>query len=474
MAQPQTEALIRSLIAEEGAAQGWTPDEVQGTIDHFIAIATAAEAGDVAAQQEITALFAASGQPPPSFAHTVPPLPPRPTTLTTPFAAPGELPTTADVERRSPAPAGMSWRETGQPGVYQLWSDPDVDPQTGIIFEAARPVGNAVDLRPEVPELTARETLEGNIGRDLTPEEAERQFLKGGTSTQSKLDQLQAYEAVYGQLPEDVALRFLLGFSVGAGGAQSLTPFQAGQLDISRGNLAVSQRAQERSELEAQIQAARTAQPIAWLSLLRGIAPGAGGTEVTRGRPRIAPTLSQVSTPAPTPRLSAPAAVPAVVDPVASTAQRRVTAPTSRVLGEPQPPGIPIGDPRNVSGVTPTLRAPTRLPTTGTGAAAAGTTGATALTASDVWDPVTPFPASETIAAGRELLPAGLPPGIRLPGLQAQARMDPFEVAAFEEEVANRGVPPMSLQWNLARLRAGTGPAPATRPFGGRLRAPRV
>lgn len=102
---------------------------------------------------------------------------------------------------------------------------------------------------------------------------------------------------------------------------QALTPYQAGQLELQGGQLTLAQktqaeeqalreRQQKWSEFGTTLEAAKTGQPLTYLSLLRGTVPGAGGGAIYQGLYPVVPTLAG----------AVPGAAPGIVGAGTSTA----------------------------------------------------------------------------------------------------------------------------------------------------------
>lgn len=302
MADPTVEAQIEAYL--ERWRTVLTPAELQTLRATMLDMVVRAQQGDAQALEDLRAadVYVAQGEAAaPSlwerFKEAVSGLPVLPAGGTTVgdvargFAGGG-------APERAPGPSGVSGGEPGGippgttpgplPGSY--WQ---TEPTTGKMFLIG-PTGEHYDMATEqwVPDF--------GILDEQMPTGADA--LKPPGYASSKLKDLQAAiaEEKRAQRPGwqdrvqtyQQQLNTMLSAYGAPAAAPSITAYQAGQLEISRARLAIDREEAQRKGLETRIGAARTGQPLTYLSLLRGKVAGAGGTDLYQGVKPVVPTLA--------------------------------------------------------------------------------------------------------------------------------------------------------------------------------------
>jgi hypothetical protein len=292
-----------------------------------------------------------------------------------------------------------------------------VGPDGKIIDEIAAGAAGA-GVAPSLGNTIAENLYVALQRGQITPEEYDREIralaltgkLSGGTaaggfaSTDLRDLQVAYQQGLISKEQYDTALqRSLLGAG-GLGGG--ITPYQQAQLDLQREQLGLSRERFGQEKLQNQIQAARTAQPLTYLSLLRG-AP-----QQYAGLGQFAPTLAQGgggATVGGIPNMSANPGGGYGVD----------------MSGGAQGGGVPM---------PPSMAAINQ---------------------------------GEAIKPGG-VFPEGT--ALRFEGPQAQRNLTPFELAANTEAREFQGVPAMDQEYQRALYRRGVGSGLRFSGYGGTLR----
>ena len=212
---------------------------------------------------------------------------------------------------------------------------------------------------------------------------------------------------------------------------QALTPYQAGQLQTDWARIGQTQQG-------LALGAARTGEPLSYLSYLSGTVPGAGGgvgTDIYQGFPRLVP---------PTP-LTPGGGVGAGAGGYTSEQMARVR----RGLSLAGWPGANTSSDQEA--VAAYLK--TAVPDEFSRSLQAAGGGA---------PPMPPF--LSAIQSGQPLAPFSLP-GFRLPGIQAQNALSPYQMSAYKEASEFAGLSWPDVESAMARTRSSIGPGPFPGPY---------
>ncbi len=204
-----------------------------------------------------------------------------------------------------PAPAGNlpPGYEAGPPGTTYY-----TDPNTGKRMLLDNTTGQIIDEQTGgTPDKTAALAKYEQQYGPLSASDRQR-FLLGfapaaassGFASQSMQDLQYAHDQ--GLLSDSQYAQALTAKLMGTGGG--LSPYESGQLDIANRRLGLDTQQFGLSRLQGMIDAAKTGNPLSYLSLIRGAPPGATD-QIYQGLDRVVPALPMpaelggVSTPGP-------------------------------------------------------------------------------------------------------------------------------------------------------------------------------
>lgn len=223
--------------------------------------------------------------------------------------------------------------------------------------------------------------------------------------------------------------------------------------DVSLRQLGISQQNADLARQNTALEQARSGNPLAYLSLMRGGAvPGQGGTDIYQGiRPVVPPLVPPATTPISLPTSPAPSLQPESLSAADMTDMRNQLAGANWTGGN---------DAEALAAFMRTARADNPLRQRllgGSSVLQPPTAGAVAGAGAWAAPPMPPYVAA--VQSGSEVRPFTLPAGsLRLPGVQQQANASPYEAASLREVATLQGIPGADYDASLARIRNAMGP----------------